>query len=166
MNASETMREAMCIGADIANGMNIASPATFRILVIDDCEDDVILLRHLLKHPEFIFDQASNVEASEAKLATRAHDLYLVDYRFHLTNGLDIIAKWRALVRGPMICWTGMVKQCVEDLGWDGSIPVILKDQLLDGTIRNDLRAAVANYRNMRASDEKKRLVDPIARVR
>lgn len=82
-----------------------------RVLLIEDDEDDYIIARDLLGEIEGVVYALEWVQsASEAlgRLATRTHDVYLIDYRLGDRTGLDLLKEALALgVKAPMILLTG-----------------------------------------------------------
>ena len=83
----------------------------FRILLVDDDEDDAILSRALLSSItgfRYTADWISRYEDALASIMRNEHDVYLLDYRLGAQTGLDLL---REAVnngsRAPFIILTG-----------------------------------------------------------
>jgi len=65
-----------------------------RVLMIDDDDEDVFLVRTLIKEfveLEVVFEQVSDYEQARQAIVRAEHDLYLVDFRLGAKTGLDLI---------------------------------------------------------------------------
>ena len=78
----------------------------WRVLLVDDDEDDFIITRDLLRGSEqeqVSLDWCGSSELGLAAICRQEHDLYLVDYRLGSDTGLELIHKARqAGVNRPM----------------------------------------------------------------
>jgi diguanylate cyclase (GGDEF)-like protein/PAS domain S-box-containing protein len=84
---------------------------TIRVLLVDDDEDDIILVRGMFREISD-FEAEVDWESNFANALTRAmrepHDIYLVDYRIGAETGTEWIRQVRALGVGtPVILLTG-----------------------------------------------------------
>jgi len=83
----------------------------WRLLLVDDDEDDFILTRDLLQGSEqekVSLDWCCNFQQGLDAICRQEHDLYLVDYRLGADTGLELIRQARhAGVSGPIILLTG-----------------------------------------------------------
>jgi diguanylate cyclase (GGDEF)-like protein/PAS domain S-box-containing protein len=84
---------------------------TIRLLLVDDDEDDIILVRGMFRDiPDFEaqIDWESNFESALKRVTREPHDIYLVDYRIGAETGIEWIRQVRALgVPAPVILLTG-----------------------------------------------------------
>ncbi len=82
--------------------LDYPDPTLPSILIVDDCEDDIFLVRHRLRaggvaHPIVTFNAARDALAfleSTAECATLPH-LVLTDVRMHGEDGLELIRRVR-----------------------------------------------------------------------
>ena len=82
------------------------------VLLVDDDKDDFVIIRDLLqeaKENEYKLDWVVDFDAALEKIAARARDVYLIDFRLGSRTGFDLIreAQQRGN-RGPMILLTGL----------------------------------------------------------
>ncbi|PSL49971.1 PAS domain S-box-containing protein [Chitinophaga niastensis] len=81
------------------------------ILMIDDDEDDFFLVNSLLQDispDQYILQWVSSYKEGLLAIETRAHDLYLVDYRLGAHTGIDVLHHFRNLgYKAPVILFTG-----------------------------------------------------------
>ena len=81
------------------------------ILMIDDDEDDFFLVNALLQDispDQYALEWAPSYQEGIKAIATRAHDLYLVDYRLGAHTGIDVLHHFRNLgYKAPVILFTG-----------------------------------------------------------
>ena len=82
-----------------------------RVLLVDDDEEDYLIIRDLLARANterFIVEWAAGFEAAREAMKSKAHDVYLIDYRLGKHNGLDLL---RETIRqnpwSPAILLTG-----------------------------------------------------------
>ena len=84
---------------------------TWKILLVDDDEDDYFLTRHMLteaKHGKYILEWASTYDDGWSKIQAGGYDAVLMDYDLGPGNGLDLIRS--AVANGypfPIILYTG-----------------------------------------------------------
>ncbi len=82
----------------------------WRVLLIDDDEDDYIITRDLLSEAtqEICLEWCSSFQEGRESLLQQAHDLYLIDYRLGPESGLEMLRQAvRAGVTRPIILLTG-----------------------------------------------------------
>lgn len=81
------------------------------ILMIDDDEDDFFLVNALLQDispDQYALEWAPSYQEGLKAVATKAHDLYLVDYRLGAHTGIDVLHHFRNLgYKAPVILFTG-----------------------------------------------------------
>ena len=69
-----------------------------KILFVDDDEDDFIIVRELLleaTHGKFKLEWADSYEKGMKKIDEVSHEIYLIDYRLGVKNGLEFIKEAR-----------------------------------------------------------------------
>ncbi|MCK5533385.1 MAG: EAL domain-containing protein [Halopseudomonas aestusnigri] len=85
--------------------------AHWRLLLVDDDEDDFVITRNLLRESaqELVtLDWCDSFQQGLEVICRQEHDLYLVDYRLGSDTGLELIHQARqAGVSGPIILLTG-----------------------------------------------------------
>lgn len=82
----------------------------WRVLLIDDDEDDYVITRDLLNGTtqEICLEWCPNVLQGKELLLRQQHDLYLIDYRLGPESGLDVLRQAvKAGVTRPIILLTG-----------------------------------------------------------
>jgi PAS domain S-box-containing protein len=88
------------------------------VLVIDDNPGDYELIRHMLSRVEgtgFDVHWASTYESAMEAVASRKHDVYLVDYRLGKSSGLDFVREALAIdFTTPLIFMTGAGNRQVD----------------------------------------------------
>lgn len=93
-----------------------------RILVVDDDEEDIVLLRELLTTglgPETHVLAAAAVEQAFTLLACEPIDLCLVDWRIGSSSGLEFLERARTIRRVPMVLLTGAGDSTVDHAAQD-----------------------------------------------
>lgn len=93
-----------------------------RILLVDDDEEDVVLLRELLTTglgPETHVLAATTVEQAFTLLACEPIDLCLVDWRIGSSSGLEFLERARTVRRVPMVLLTGAGDSTVDHAAQD-----------------------------------------------
>ena len=82
-----------------------------KVLIVDDDEDDILLIRDLLADIErvsFDVDWVTTYEAALETMEAGSHDVYLVDYRLGERDGLELIREAQKQHRRvPVILLTG-----------------------------------------------------------
>jgi PAS domain S-box-containing protein len=91
----------------------------FRILLIDDDEDDYLITRQMLaeaRQGRFLLEWASGYEAGEARLAEDpSFDAVIVDYRLGARSGIDLIRQVVARqYPAPVLLLTGQGAYAVD----------------------------------------------------
>ena len=83
-----------------------------RVLIVDECEDDFILMREMLTRAgrmKFSVTWAASYEAGIGELRAPACDVALVDYRLDGRNGIELIREAHAFgCTVPFILLTGL----------------------------------------------------------
>lgn len=94
------------------------------VLVVDDDEEDVVLLRDLLAvgiGPETVVHRAASVADGLARLADEPIDLCLIDWRIGEASGITFLERARAVHHVPMVLLTGAgdptIDRAAQDAG-------------------------------------------------
>jgi diguanylate cyclase (GGDEF)-like protein len=93
-----------------------------RILVVDDDEEDIVLLRELLIAgigPGVVVHAATSVAEGLDRLAREAIDLCLVDWRIGETSGIAFLERARATRAVPIVLLTGAGDPAVDRAAQD-----------------------------------------------
>ncbi len=152
--SSETANPENRATADLDN-----PSALVRLLLVDDDEDELLILRSLLRQSrqtpgalQFSVEWASDVETALSHIARADHDVYLIDYRLGAHTGLELIE--RAVAAGceaPLILLTGQDDPRVDtDAMRVGATDYLVKDGLSAALLERTLRYAIAGKKNER----------------
>jgi DNA-binding response OmpR family regulator len=128
----------------------------WRILLVDDDEDDYIITEDILSEIEedsFDLDWVATYEAALEAMARNQHDLYLIDYHLGANNGLELLRKAAVNKRQtPIILLTGLVNEKVGvEAVQAGAADYLVKDQLDALSLAHSIRRAI----RLRAKDKK-----------
>jgi two-component system, cell cycle sensor histidine kinase and response regulator CckA len=132
----------------------------FRILMIDDDEDDVFLVRDCLDRSHFSgglsVEHARSAAEALSCLETVRYDVLLVDYRLGDTDGLSVLRRARSRgVRTPAIFLTG---QGDEELAVEamkaGAADYLSKSRLRPESLASSVRYAVELARSQRQREQ------------
>lgn len=136
-----------------------------RILIIDDDEDDFILTSGFLKEIE---DRTLDIQwcysykTAIEKIASKAADLYLVDYRLGAKTGIDLLKEAMNMnCEEPIILLTGKGNSNIDKQAMEmGAVDYLVKGELttekLERCIRYSLERA-ASTKALRANEKKYR---------
>lgn len=136
-----------------------------RILIIDDDEDDFILTSGFLKGVEdrtLDIQWCYNYKAALQQIASKAFDLYLVDYRLGAKTGIDLLKEAMSMnCEEPIILLTGkgnpnIDKQAMEMGAVDYLVKAELTTEKLERCIRYSLERA-ASTKALRSNERKYR---------
>jgi DNA-binding NtrC family response regulator len=132
--------------------INMEHQPQFRVLLIDDDEDDYIITQELLFEVEgrrFALDWARNYDQGEKLIGQNLHDVYLIDYRLGKHNGLDLMRQ--AIANGcntPMILLTGQGDWKVDiEAMKAGAADYLVKDKLDAQILERSIRYAIERKR-------------------
>lgn len=121
-----------------------------RVLLIEDDENDYVWIRGMLSDitsSRFRLDWISTYEKAASEIGRFRYDVYLIDYRLGIRNGLELL---RELIRkgcnAPIIMLTGMGDHGVDlEAMRIGAADYLVKDQtnadLLERSIRYSIKA-------------------------
>ncbi len=121
-----------------------------RVLLVDDQEDDFVIIRALFQNlgDGFSLDWTGNFDEAIEKVSQRAHDVYLVDYRLGLRDGLEFLHEaYKKDCRAPVILMTGygdheIDLRAMKSGAADYLVKVQLSEHLLERSIRYSLHQA------------------------
>ncbi|AFY43451.1 response regulator [Nostoc sp. PCC 7107] len=136
-----------------------------RVLLIDDDEDDYILTRDWFG--EFQADGCElswvdNYADAKQAIAANQHDIYLVDYRLGIHNGLELLRE--AVVNGcaaPIILLTGQGDREIDiEAMKAGAADYLEKSQLTAPLLERSLRYAIERKQTEQKIREQAALLD------
>lgn len=138
-----------------------------KILLVEDDEDDYVLTRDLcaeVRRDRYDLEWVASFELARARLAARAHDVYLVDCRLGAHSGLDLLRE--AIAAGcpaPIILLTGLGDRSLDvEAMASGAADYLVKGQinapLLERSISHSLQRKL-DERKLRESEEQYRLL-------
>ena len=115
-------------------------PEVYRVLLVDDDEDDYVVTRDYLSESEQVTFKLSWVDTYQVGLETicqNQHDVYLLDYRLGKDNGLQLLQE--ALKLGcdrPIILLTGMGDREIDKQAMTvGASDYLVKGRTLNGSL-------------------------------
>jgi len=146
-----------------------------KVLLIEDDEDDVLLVREYLAESDnfkFELEWEPKPEQARLKMVLGSHDVFLIDYRLGSETGLDLIkfVQQKGVIT-PSILLTGQGDLKVDlDATRFGAADYLIKTELNGPTLERSIRYALSQARVIRELDEKEkryrslfeRSVDPI----
>ncbi|MDH3193444.1 MAG: response regulator, partial [Acidimicrobiia bacterium] len=122
---------------------------SFRVLMVDDDEDDYILTRSVLEEVEgshYDLQWISDIDAGFAKLDSGDYDIILMDYYFGGRTGVEILRE--AVAEGcttPFILLTGLGDRDVDFAAMEaGAADYLEKDNLTPQLLERSIRYAVS----------------------
>ncbi len=147
--------------------MSVATTRPLQILIVDDDEDDFFITSDYIRsipNSSYAIDWSYNYSEAYKKLISNKYDLYFVDYRLGIKNGLDLLGE--ALDGGceqPVVLLTGKGTQeidvrAMESGAYDYLVKSELNTEKLERCIRYSLERATSikalkanerKYRNM-----------------
>lgn len=134
----------------------------FRILLIDDDEDDYILTREMIEEipgQEYILDWVSSYDEGVKHLCSNAYDAYLLDYRLGERTGIDLLREARQSgCNGPLILLTGQGRSETDLEALEaGAADFLEKGGLTPSLLQRSIRYAIAQFQ---AASELERKVE------
>ncbi|WP_126148066.1 EAL domain-containing protein [Synechococcus elongatus] len=124
------------------------SEVHWRLLLVDDDEDDFIITRDLLRdaqQAQIQLDWCSDFQEALATMGRQEHDVYLVDYRLGAESGLDLIDQAiQAGVSRPIILLTGQGNEQLDASAIElGAADYLVKGQLDCQQLLRSIRYAI-----------------------
>ena len=146
-----------------------------KVLLIEDDEDDVLLVREYLAESEnfsFELEWEPKPEQARLKMVLGSHDVFLIDYRLGGETGLDLIkfVQQKGVIT-PSILLTGQGDLKVDlDATRFGAADYLIKTELNGPILERSIRYALSQAKVIRELDEKEkryrslfeRSIDPI----
>ncbi|YAF95674.1 MAG: response regulator [Nodularia sp. CChRGM 3473] len=136
-----------------------------RVLLVDDDEDDYILTRDWFGEFQFAgceLEWVDTYEAAKEAIADKNHDIYLVDYRLGIHNGLEILRE--AIANGcssPMILLTGQGDWEIDlEAMKAGAADYLEKSQLNAPLLERSIRYAMERKQTEQKIREQAALLD------
>lgn len=134
-----------------------------RVLIVDDDEEDYLIIKHLFGTMSTINCELEWVSTSDdamRRIADKAHDAYLVDYRIDGQTGLDILRAAGAYKRPePFILLTGIEDHEVERR----SLEEAAADFLVKKGLTSDNLAKTLYYALGRKEQEEQKIAQLLA---
>ena len=126
-----------------------------RVLLIEDDEEDFMITRDLLVRQEranFIVEWCSDFASALEAMNQARHDVYLVDYRLGLRNGLDLVREaFASRPQAPIIMLTGQSDYEIDlEASALGVTDFMLKQELNPYSLERTLRYAISHHRALR----------------
>lgn len=140
-------------------------PQLFRILIVDDDENDFILLKRLLENSHVVHynvEWASDMESARRLLIQQGIDAVLVDYRLGCSNGLDLLRDSKiSYERPPVILLTGRDDPEVDREAMEaGASDYLSKTTISAGQLDRVIRYTVRDHRAQEMARQSNRLLD------
>jgi PAS domain S-box-containing protein len=120
----------------------------WKILLVEDDEDDYVLTRSLLsdgKPGQFVLDWVQSYAEGLEALTSCSHDVYLVDYRLGNADGLELVQEALASgCRAPIILMTGQGSLAVDmEAMRAGATDYLPKGELSGPLLERTIRYAI-----------------------
>lgn len=134
----------------------------FKLLLIDDDEDDWLITRDLLADMPVLrveLDWCSSAQDAYQLLKQNKYDLLLVDYRLGAVTGVELIEKLRQLSSEvPVILLTGQGSVELESKAIElGAADYLVKGELSADQLQRTLRYAIDRHKVQQSLAEKER---------
>jgi DNA-binding response OmpR family regulator len=130
-----------------------------KILLIDDDEDDLVLLREILKDirgKEYQVDWAHSYQEARSMLERDSWDIIFVDYDLGLHNGLDLIRE--AVEKGiktPMVMITGRGRYELDVEAMNsGAVDYLSKNMINPAFLERVIRYSIERSRSKEILEE------------
>jgi len=138
----------------------MSAKRSFRVLMVDDDEDDYILTRGVLDEVEgsrYDLEWLSDLESGFASLRSADYDIILMDYYFGGRTGVEILRE--AVAEGcttPIILLTGLGDRDIDFAAMEaGAADYLEKDHLTPQLLERSIRYAVSAAQARKALLEK-----------
>ncbi len=128
----------------------------FKVLLVDDDEDDYVVTRDLLMESDrhaFKLTWKNNYESALITMAQESFDVCLVDYRLGSHTGLELLIE--AIHRGvnsPIILLTGQAEREIDFQAMKaGAADFLVKSQLTSSLLERSIRYAIKDHQTLEA---------------
>ena len=137
-------------------------PIPVKVLLVEDDEDDVLLIREYLAEIEnFKFEVSweSDLALARKKMIEGDFQVFLIDYRLGGENGLDLIKFMQEKgVLTPSIVLTGHGDLKIDiDASSSGAADYLVKTDLNSSMLERSIRYALSHSKIIRELDEKEK---------
>lgn len=131
-----------------------------RILLIDDDEDALVIIRQALRsitNWQIQLDWAQTYEQGLQQIDQQVHDLYLVDYRLKEGTGLELIREATVSgCRAPIIMLTGFKDREVDVQAMEaGAADYLVKNRIDESQLERSIRYSLERHRLHKELDQK-----------
>jgi signal transduction histidine kinase len=125
-----------------------------RALLVDDDEEDFIITRDILddiSRKKYVLEWVDSYDKAREIIPRNAHDVYLIDYRLGIHNGLELI---REAIKdgctGPLILLTGQGDQEIDEQAMKtGAADYLVKGTLNPYYLERSIRYSMQHARNL-----------------
>lgn len=134
--------------------------AEFRVLLVDDDEDDFVLIRDLfvdLRFPKFYLEWTKSYDQAFDMISQGHYDAYLVDYRLGQKSGLELLKQVRSEgIDATFILLTGYGDHDVDMAAMEfGASDYLVKTELNSQILERAIRYAINRDRALVAIRER-----------
>ena len=126
--------------------------ATVRVLLVEDDDDDVLIMKDLLQEIEgtdFDIDCVTTYEDATLRLSEETYDIHFFDYHLGSNTGLDLIQFTQTLpTPAPSIILTGLDDRHVDLVAAQmGATDYVVKGELTPSNLERSIRYALERRR-------------------
>jgi len=127
--------------------------------MIDDDEDDFFLVNSLLQDispNQYVLHWVSSYKEGLLAIETRAHDLYLVDYRLGAHTGIDVLHHFRNLgYKAPVILFTGKGDYHIDKEAMQaGAADYLVKSEINAALLERAIRYTLDKFNHLLAIEK------------
>lgn len=136
----------------------------FRVLLVDDDEEDYFLIRDLLREvssSDYKLTWEFNYDSGLRTLGKGSFDVCLLDYKLGEKNGLELITEARSQnISCPFIFLTGLVDLTIDLKAMEvGASDFLAKEQLTSPLLERSIRYAMKHDHDMKELKDSKALI-------
>ncbi|MEM6764932.1 MAG: hybrid sensor histidine kinase/response regulator [Bacteroidota bacterium] len=137
------------------------SPATdqgdhlISILLIDDDEEDYLITRDIIEdinHQSYTVDWVPTFLKGQEIIKRKEHDVYIIDYRLGIDNGLDLLKEALEIgVESPIILLTGLGDIEIDQKALSmGATDYLAKSELNPTRLERSIRYGIQQAENLK----------------